>query len=177
MTGDSFGHLIFVTRISNEEQPNIWPNVDQHIKIPVIPIQKKADQNPASKDFWGSQNTVLVRAEPVLSGEWRCLLSIILQFSPRDCLGPRLAMGWPELNLWHWQSQVYGFYCQAIHWFESLSCKGLFLSNWIFWYLNGLPFPLVICDYSLTVKNPPIRCNFNIFPSQIAYIYFRLFIP
>ena len=34
-----------------------------------------------------------------------------------------LARGWLELNLWHGQSWVYGFYCQTIHWYDSLSCK------------------------------------------------------
>ena len=52
--------------------------------------KRKTDQNRASERFLRltKHGPCQSRAQ---SGEWLCLLSIILQFSPRDCLGPRLA--------------------------------------------------------------------------------------
>ena len=77
----------------------IWPNVVQHPTTSYTNTKEKQTKIVPVKDFWGSQNTVLVRAEPRVASGCVCCQSFC-NFLPETALAP----GWPELNLWHWQS-------------------------------------------------------------------------
>ena len=180
MTGDSFGHLIFVTRISNEEQPNMTKCGSTYRNTSYTNTKEKQTKIVPVKDFWGSQNTVLVRAEPVLSGEWRCLLSIILQFSPRDCLGPRLAgiesLTLTVTSLWFLLSGHSLVWVTVMQRFVSSINSNVLIFKWVSFLVSDT----WLCLRYVTFLYSPASLFRVIFPyfkyKYYNCIFFRLFI-